>query len=247
MSTARDQARQAKPTRGGLLAEIQADVLDESKALPGILRKCIALGGESGSAELREWAVRELKGYGDPGELPSYRVIYAGIRVDAVTASAVIKGQSISSRDLPDFVAEKFDERLELRQALGELEALAARYESINGSIQLSLPMGTDIAKYMNYAIGNRFQSIQAIYWAVEPAVVRGVIDKVRTVLTELVAELRAGLPEGEEIPSADLANQAINIAVYGDKARVTVTSAQASGGSDASVGAREPGGKDRG
>ena len=59
-----------------------------------------------------------------------YRVIAAGLHLDAVTARAVIKGQPISSRPLPDFVAEHVSERLPLTQAVDELEALAARFEA---------------------------------------------------------------------------------------------------------------------
>jgi hypothetical protein len=232
--------------RGSLLGQIQADVLDESKPLAGILRKCIVLGGEVGSASLRDWAVRESKGY-DGSDLPEYRVVYAQLTVDAVTMRAVVKGQPISSRFLPDFVAEHVTERLELRKGVGELEALAASHEATGDSIKLSIPDGTMIASYMNQVNGDPYQQIQAIYWSIAPAVVRGVIDNVRTALAELVAELRAGLPEGEDVPSADLANQAINIAVHGNKARVTVTSAQASASSTASAGTAQPAEEDRG
>src|SRR5260370_11684380 len=133
-------------------------------ASAGSWRNCIALGGQAGSADLRAWAGRELKGYDGPDELPAHRVVPAPMRIDAVTTRAVIKGQPISPRSLPDFVAEKFDERLELRQTIGELEALAARYETLGSSIQLSLPMGADIAQYMNYVIGDPSQQIHAIY-----------------------------------------------------------------------------------
>jgi hypothetical protein len=55
------------------------------------------------------------------------------------------------------------------------------------------------------------------------------------------VAELRAGNDGTEEIPPVDQANQAINVAISGNKARVTTTSAQASEGSTASVGTVQP------
>jgi hypothetical protein len=154
-------------------------VLDESKPLAGILRKCIVLGGEIGSASLRDWASRESKGYDSP-ELPEYRVVHAQIEIDAVTVNAVIKGQPISSRSLPDFVAEHISERLELRSGIGELEALAASHEATSDSIKLSLPDGAMIAAFMNRENGNPYQQIQAVYWAMPPAVVRGVIDRVR-------------------------------------------------------------------
>jgi hypothetical protein len=58
-----------------LLAEIERDVLDESKSVAAALRKCLALGGQTKSAELRDWASRELHGYPDEVPLPDYRKI----------------------------------------------------------------------------------------------------------------------------------------------------------------------------
>jgi hypothetical protein len=56
-----------------------------------------------------------------------------------------------------------------------------------------------------------------------------------------IVAESRAGNDGNEEVPPANQANQAINVAISGNKARVTTTSAQASKGSAASVGTAQP------
>lgn len=47
-----------------LIAEIERDALNERVAVATALRKCIVLGGKSGSEALRDWASRELKGYG---------------------------------------------------------------------------------------------------------------------------------------------------------------------------------------
>src|SRR5277367_3488176 len=58
-----------------LLAEVERDVLDESRPVATALRKCLALGGQAKSAELREWASRELHGYPDEAPLPEYRKI----------------------------------------------------------------------------------------------------------------------------------------------------------------------------
>ena len=53
-----------------LLREIEAGALDQRTSMADLLRKAIVVGGRSGSAELREWAVRELQGYGPDDELP---------------------------------------------------------------------------------------------------------------------------------------------------------------------------------
>jgi hypothetical protein len=57
----------------------------------------------------------------------------------------------------------------------------------------------------------------------------------------KIVAEAHAGNDGTEQIRPGNQTNQAINVAINGNKARVTTTSAQASGGSTASVGTTQP------
>ncbi len=203
--------------RAGLLSQIEQDVLDDGKSIGSALRRCMLLGSRTGSSQLCEWATLELKGYPVPVEVPDYRVIAAGLHLDAVTARAVIKGQPISSRSLPDFVAEHLSERLPLTQAVDELEALAARFEDSCEYLKLAPPMAAEIASFMNYQIGDPYQQIQTIYWSVHPSVIRGVLGQVRTVLTEFVAELRAAVGESEELPSPGQTNDAFQVAVSGN------------------------------
>jgi hypothetical protein len=60
-----------------LLAQIEAGVLDDSVPVASLLQKCIVLGGQAGSEEMRDWARQELNGYqGEP--VPPYRRIYTG-------------------------------------------------------------------------------------------------------------------------------------------------------------------------
>ena len=59
--------------RSTLLEQIEQAALDDTADITGALRKCVALGGQSGSEELRTWATRELKGYNASDQLPEYR------------------------------------------------------------------------------------------------------------------------------------------------------------------------------
>jgi hypothetical protein len=222
----------------GLLSQIEQDVLDEGKSLGAALRRCMLLGSRTGSSQLREWATLELKGYPVRAEVPEYRVVHAGLHIDAVTINAVIKGQPISSRSLPGFVAQHVSERLELTQTIDELEALAKQFEDSEDYLKLALPQAAEIATYMNYQNGNRYQQIQAIYWSVHPAVIRGVLGQVRTVLTEFVAELRATIGESEELPSPDQTNDAFQLAVSGNfqNSPITITSGPTSHGETVNI-----------
>src|SRR4051812_4548435 len=84
-----------------LLEEIEQAALDDSADITGALRKCVALGGQSGSETLRAWATRELKGYSGSDELPEYRSVGAPIALDGVTLNTHIRGQQIRPGALP--------------------------------------------------------------------------------------------------------------------------------------------------
>jgi len=86
-----------------LLQEIETGALDHRTPIGDLLRKAVALGGRAGSAELRDWAARELRGYGPEHELPPYRLIAAPLQLDGATMHGISKGQQLSPMQLPDF------------------------------------------------------------------------------------------------------------------------------------------------
>jgi hypothetical protein len=185
-----------------LLDQIQTGALDSSVPLADTLRKVVALGGETGSEELRGWASRELRGYGGSDvELPEYRRPAAPLKVDAFKFNAQITGQSISPRQLPDFVAEKLGEEVPLSAGIGEIEAMLKRAREGDGSVKLMPPMAQDIVRYMNHEIqnhpqGDPYQQITELYWVVSQVTLEGIVDQVRTTLVELVAEMRAEMSD---------------------------------------------------
>jgi AbiTii-like protein len=65
--------------RGGLLAQIEAGVLDHTVPLSSLLQKCIVLGGQAGSEKMRAWARRELNGYSGADTVPDYRHVPAAV------------------------------------------------------------------------------------------------------------------------------------------------------------------------
>src|SRR5687767_10222843 len=115
------------------------------------LRRCISLGGRSGSETLRTWATRELKGYGPGDELPDYRRLPAMLQLDGSNMRAIIKGQSISTWDLPEFARDAAGADVPMTQPIGELEAIVADKKRRGASdIQLSIPGGAELVTFMN-------------------------------------------------------------------------------------------------
>lgn len=70
---------------------------------------------------------KELRGYDRDDELPSYRIANAIVRIDGQAGFYHIKGEVIGPEDLPEVVRETggYDNTLQFRQGLGELEAHA--------------------------------------------------------------------------------------------------------------------------
>lgn len=212
-----------------LIAQIEQEALDDDASLSAALRKCVILGGKSGSEQLRDWATRELQGYiGVDVPLPDYREIPAQIQIDGATMQGLVTSQPIARSALPDFVQEKVDERVELRDGAGAIEALVQKSESSGDAVKLSLPMGGDIARLMSADLDG--QQILSVYWAVAPAALRGVLDQIRTALTLLIAELRANMPTDEQVPSAATADHAIQFVITGERHNINVTAAHAEG-----------------
>lgn len=205
-----------------LLEEIEQAALDNSADITGALRKCVALGGQSGSEELRAWATRELKGYSGSDELPEYRTVGAPIALDGATFNTHISGQQIRPGALPAPMCDHIKEELDLRMPLAEImEAIKTADGNV---VRMSLPGSADIAALMNYETKQRdpflVQQITRIYWEVHVTALVRIVDVVRTTLVELVAEIRAGTPH-DTVPTKAVTDQAVSVAIYGDKNRV--------------------------
>lgn len=220
------------------MAEIERGALDTSIPLADTLRKCVILGGKSGSEKLRDWASRELQGYRDE-ELPPYRKVPAPIKIDGINPGAQITGQQIPPHALPDPADKHIREEVELRFGVGELEAMLDR--DATKSINLQPAGASKIVTLMNHENPDPYQTVTALYWSVSPTAIRGVLDQIRTSLTMLVAEIRAAGPGGDDIPSRSAADQAVSVVVTGKRSRVSVNTAQASGGSTAESSTTPP------
>lgn len=145
--------------------------------------------------------------------------------VDGISGNHQVTNQQFPPSGLPDFAREHISEKVELRDGVGGLEALAQQPE-----IKLQPVMAADIARIMNAESENPYQQIISLYWSISPSAIRGVLDQIRTALTQLVAELRASMSGDDDVPSAEAADQAVSVVVTGKRARVNVTTAQARG-----------------
>lgn len=232
----------AVSTSDSLLDQIERDVLDEGASLAGALRKCLALGGESGSEELRDWATLELQGYKDLEKtpLPDYRIVPAPLLLDGLNGYTKISNQIVPPSLLPDFARDDLKSEVQFRQGAGEIEALIKGGER-EGAVRISPPMMAELVQFMNVELRSQGSHVERIFWAVSVGALKGVTDQIRTALTQLVAEVRAATPRGRAVPTTEAVDHAMQVVVHGRRARVNVSAAQASGEAVATVGSVSP------
>lgn len=150
------------PKKPSLVEQIEQDALDGDASLAGALRKCVALGGRAGSAELRSWATRELQGY-DGEDVPDYRTVAAPIVLDGFSGNRHVTGEQVGLIDLPDFVRDKVSEEITLRQGVRELEELVRSAGANGTTIRLGLPMGADIARLMTNDMQDPYRAVERV------------------------------------------------------------------------------------
>jgi hypothetical protein len=235
-----------------LLAKIEQAALDETVPLVTALRHCLALGGRAGSTALRDWASKELQGYGPDDELPAYRVLPAMLKVDGEVPGGWIKGQPFSPLMLPDFVRDVLgtDEQVRLRQGIAEIEKLIADANAQHERVKVALPDAALIAEFLTRQAGVPGQHIIDVYWHVPENCLYGAVDQVRSRLVALVAELVAAMPDDQDVPSGELADQVVGVVIHGaPRSTYHVNNAQATGGghSTVTVSGPEPAGDNPG
>ena len=232
--------------RAGLLAQIEAGVLNDAVPLSSLLQQCIVLGGRAGSEKMRDWARQELNGYVGSEKVPDYRHVPVTL-MGLITNHAGYNGmtQRVQASTLPAPVREMVTKDIDLEDAIlsqgvGELEALAAKGTDEHRLIPSWAEFIRDVLN--KYCMGANSHTA-AVFWSVPDTAIRGVLVRVRTALAELVAELVSLTPQDQETPDKLAADQAVQFVVTGDRATVNYTSQRAvDGGSNLTVASAEPG-----
>lgn len=213
--------------QAGLLARIEQGALNGQPSLADLLRLCITLGGRAQSSDLRDWARRELEGYsGTAGEMPHYRRVAAPLLADGFSGHFAFTGKQLSVMDLPEFARDELAGGLVIDFGVAQLEKHAKQSESAR--LQ---PSGLDLLAHLMNRSPEYSARFERIYYDVSPHVFDSIVDSVRTTLLSMVAELRgAGVRDGD-VPSKEVADQAVQVVIYGAKRNsVTINSPRAVG-----------------
>lgn len=233
------------------LRQLEHAVLDDNASLASALRQCLMLAGYAHHGALRAWALKELEGYRAADELPSYRKVPAAleITVNFSLPGTLLRNDTrrISPGQLPQPARDRgIGESAPIRPGVRELEALVAHGDRV---VRVSPPGSADYVHLMTqeqHQLGNEEADITSLHWDVSIASIEGVLDHIRTRLTQFVAEVRAAMPPGQQDPNPDqidsAAQQALNITGGdGSTFHIVAPTAKAERGGTASVNVNEP------
>lgn len=228
--------------RGGLLAQIEADVVNDGVALSSLLQKCIVLGGQSGSEKMRAWARRELNGYDGEDTVPEYRHVPAPLMAMITNKMGYNGGParidpSVFAPEVREMIREKqvdLEDAI-LGEGIGVLEAMASQGKDEH---RLIPSWAAFIADTLNRGHMGPNSRVAEVYWSVSNTSIQGLLVRVRTALADLVAELIMLTPQDQEVPDKVVVDQAVRIVVTGDRPMINYTVQHAAdGGPNVTVG----------
>jgi hypothetical protein len=202
--------------RRGLLARIEADLLDDRVPLSSLLQRCIVLSGQAGEQELRDWARWELNGYADVGTVPDYRHVHSPVMA-VVTNNAGYNPITQRVRDevfgpqIRDIIREVVGdiEDAIIPFGTGMLEELANQGTEMHRISPTFSDVMADTLNQFNTAPNSR---VVQLYWSVSNASIRGIVVRVRAALTDRVAELIRLTAPDQDVPGKQAAAQTIQL-----------------------------------
>lgn len=223
--------------RRDILEEIEKMAEGPAADLPRALRRCITLGGLTGTSELREWASLELKGYHGDVELPAYRELNATLFGDTTSG---VRHQVVPIQLIPAGVRDAVESAASFSGPLAELIEIAERARRRDEPIRHAPDRMPELLALINNEVAQQNPGaptrFERVYFQTDPSAVWRIVDLVRTTLVELVAEMRAARPGPRLLPTGDAAERAAQVAVRGIGHRVTVQQAVGDGTSVSSV-----------
>ena len=168
-----------------LLDSIEKEAIDGD--IERALRLCIKLGSHGDSGELREWALRELRGYEANDNLPSYRRIMGSLRYDAISPGWRISGQELSPLAIPEGIRDDIDPDIPISHGINVVMRQSERDASTMTTPELGLAREIMNAQQQS-------PQVMSIYWSVDGSEFAQICSRVRTELVELVAKCRASI-----------------------------------------------------
>jgi hypothetical protein len=196
-----------------LLDEIIAAAVDEKVPIGTLLRKCLVLEQQVKNEKFRAWLDRELDGYDQVEELPSYRVF------NCVNKGLFIGiAMRMNDQPIPIHVMEKKDRELIEKVYL---QQPAASYEGRpDNSANASLPWNPILtAKYQTKFFKDEDLVLNRAWQEIPGSILVGLLEQIRTRVLRFALELKDNLPpnaaDAKQVSAAVVERSVVNN-IYG-------------------------------
>ena len=172
-------------------SRILKELANNEVTLEVALKRLMVIANDISNTELKNWASRELRGYGDNDELPSYRRIASGNLVySGINGNFQVTKVPLSYAAFPSEYQDMLLRPLEVKDSIAKIEIAASNKEAV----------ATNLSWLAN--ILYEIQGIQAfsIYNLYYPMQFKGILDYLATSLLEIYIVLDKELGNLDEL-----------------------------------------------
>lgn len=182
-----------------IILELQAEAINSGSDITGLLRKAVLVATKLSLTDFKQWAQRELSGYGDD-EVPIYRVIQGSPQ-----AKNPFRGMIPIVFD--DAECARTAATVSLRQAMPELEHLLKSSSSSGHSLVCPYPPETEQLLYESGGLqGPRLP----LSIAIGPNQIHNAIEAVRTAILNWTLQLEKDGITGEGLTFTQKEKEAV-------------------------------------
>jgi hypothetical protein len=209
------------------VAEVLDALNDPSRKVGDVLRLCLQLARDTTSLEFLQWARRELAGYEESDDLPTYRVAELDSRGTATNGAYRYTDIDVSGLPLKGQLREWADTPLKVFYGVGEIDDLLVESGKGDGHLGMEWPLAA--VELLNYEVQQGRLPVHLSYRfeSVAKRVPRGrLVDILEQARTRVALELA---PLAQDAPSAASAStrqaSPIGISVAGSNNQLIVQS----------------------
>jgi len=206
------------------ISDLEKDIVDSSISLNNILMKAKILASRLKNQDLKIWIEREINGYNDKEDIPSYRIVTA----DLYGSFSGSFGSSLENGSIPFklFSVEDqliFNNKYVMFSSVSALENLIRTNDNLD---KLTVPYNGDHLVYLNIIMQekNIYSGMNCLhaYKLISKSQIVEVVSTIRNKLLSIVLELIEKYPENvksneglAKIPISE-SNLVINNNIYG-------------------------------
>jgi hypothetical protein len=211
-------------SRMGLLQDIETAATDSTIPIVDLLRKCKVLASRLRHQEFSDWINKELNGYPIPKEIPQYRRMVFNNPIGNFIGpyGSEYRNAPIPPSCIPEEIREMVT-NANMAQPIAELEELSKTTKNLQHA------WTGDLIAYMDGQAeiyhGMRLRHAHSV---VSPAMLKGIVDTVRTRLLDYVLAIQIESPEVDSIKPSDPApissttlHQTFNTTILGGQANI--------------------------